>query len=152
MKFKSLLIALLSVLVLSSCGTAKKVGISNDYTNGSMTGSVISKLNSEYEKFGSIDLSNVQNILNLSSLNSSLVSLKGDISNQTVKDFSTGLEVGSLSLVNNDNVKAVVSGLTKLVNSDFTSVTRLLEKGKVNVPEVLQMKGDIESILDLLKK
>lgn len=152
MKIKSLFIALLSVVVLSSCGIAKKAGISNDYTNGSMTGSVISKLNSEYEKLGSIDLSNVQNILNLSSLSSSLISLKGDISNQTVKDFSTGLEVGSLNLINNGNVKAVVSGLTKLVNSDFSSVTRLLEKGKTNVPEVLQMKADIESILDLLKK
>ena len=152
MKIKSLLIAVLSLMVLSSCGTAKKVGISNDYTNGSMTGSIISKLYSEYNKLGSIDLSNVQNILNLSSLSSSLATLMGDVSNQAVKDFSTGLEVGSLSLVNNGNVKAVVTGLTKLVNSDFSNVTRLLEKGKVNVPEVVQVKEDIEAVLNSLKK
>lgn len=147
-----MLIAIVSVMVLSSCGVAKKVGISNDYTNGSMTGAVLSKLYTEYGKFGNIDLSNVQNILNLSSLSSSIISLKGDISNQTVKDFSTGLEVGSLNLVNNENVGAVVSALTKLVNSDFSKVTGLLEKGKVNVPEVIQMKGDIEEILNSLKK
>ena len=152
MKIRSLLFALVSVVVLASCGTARKAGISNDYTNGSMSGAILSKLYTEYNKFGSIDLSNVQNILNLSSLSSSIMSLKGDISNQTVKDFSTGLEVGSLSLVNNGNVKAVVSALTKLVNSDFSKVAGLLEKGRVNVPEVIQLKGDIEGILNSLKK
>lgn len=151
MKIKSLAATLLSLFVLCSCGTAKKVGITSDYTNGSMTGSVISKLYTEYGKLGSIDLSNVQNILNLSNLSSSLMPLKGDISNQTIKDFSTGLEIGSLSLINKNNVNAVVSALTELVNSDFSSISRLLEKGKTNVPEVLKLKGDIESILDLLK-
>ena len=153
MKFKAVFAVLLSVLMLTSCGSSSKLVNSTDFSNGSIAGSVLSKFFTEYSNTGSIDFSKAQNILNVSSLVSALTSLKGDLSNQTTKDYSSGLISGSSNLVNNGNVSGVLSALTSLGNFDFTKATNDMQRGRASTSgNVADLTSGIVNILSLLKK
>ena len=153
MKFKAVVVILLSALMLTSCGSTAKLMDSTDFSNGSLAGSVLSKFFTEYSNTGGIDFSKAQNILNVSSLVSALTSLKGDVSNQTVKDYSGGLISGSSNLVNNANVSGVLNALTTLGNFDFTKATNDMQRGKTSTSgNVADLTSGIVNILSLLKK
>ena len=80
MKFKAFALAVAAVFAFTSCGVIQKITdktdtSSPDYLNGSMAATVLSKLASQYSSAGSLDLSNAQNILSISTLASNLTSL-----------------------------------------------------------------------------
>lgn len=153
MKIKAILAVLLSALILSSCGSSSKLMDSTDFSNGSIAGSVLSKFFTEYSQTGSIDFSKAQNILNVSSLVPALSSLKGDVSNQTSKDYSNGLISGSTNLVNNSNVQGVLNALITLGNFDFTKATNDMQRGKTSTSSnVADLTSGVINILSLLKK
>ena len=152
MKLKSFIAVVLASLLFTSCGSMSKLLSSTDFTNGSAAGSVIRKLFSEFTNVGSIDFSKAQNILNVASLASSLTSLKGDVSNQTVSDFTQGLIKGSSNLVNTNNSSDVMGILSGLSNLNLSGATNSIETGKTTSTDAASLISGISGLMSLLKK
>lgn len=155
MKIKSIIAASLAVLtlLLSSCGTQKNAinTSSPDYMNGNVAGVVLKSLVESYKATGSLDLSNVENVLNLSSFISTLSSLKSG-STQAFNDYGFGLIAGSKNIVNENNVKGIVDSLTELSDLDLGRVSSLIQRGKTTAPEVSDAKVSFENIFANLLK
>lgn len=153
MKLKAFVALAFASLLCVSCGSAGKMAESNDFSSGNVTGTVLSRFFSEYSKTGSIDFSKAQNILDVASLVSNLSSLRGDVSNQTSKDFSNGLISGSTGLVNGTNVSGVLNALTQLGNFDFSKAMNDMQRGRTSTSgNVDDLKTGIVNVLSLLKK
>jgi len=160
MKVKTIIIALVSALMLCSCGTIKQVtdkitgnsSTSADYYNGNTAATALAKLASAVHSAGSLDLTNSQIILSIATLVPTLSSLKSG-NNASIEDFTKGLVSGSKSLITNANSGPVVKALLALAEKlDLDRVTDLLQKGKTKADEVLEFKDEIESIIALFKK
>ena len=109
----------------SSTTTTESVGT----TNGKAAGSALKSLYTQYKADGKLDMTNLNNILNLTTLSNNIKDLKG-MSNKSAfyKDFATGLIKGSDSLVNKSNSTSVMNGLTNLVNNvDLSGLTTTTE-------------------------
>lgn len=151
MKIRSVILAIVSVVMLSSCSSLGKVASSTDYQNGSTAGSVIANLFSQFKSGGTVDFSKAQNILNAASLVSSLKSLTSG-SNAAVKDFSQGIVTTSQNLVNKDNVQKVVGTLQSLGNLNLDGITRNLQSGKAPSAETSSFQNTITTLLGSLAK
>ena len=93
--------------------------------NGQAAGSALKSLYTQYKADGKLDMSNLNNILNMTTLASNVKGLKGMTDKSTFyKDFAAGLIAGSGNLVTQNNSVAVMSGLTNLVNNvDLSALT-----------------------------
>lgn len=153
---KNILLLVLAVALLTSCSSMSKVfnpsksSNSLDFANGSTAGAVIAKLAMQFKEEGSVDFSKAQNILNASTLASSLVSLKSG-ANQAVEDFAGGMISGSKNLVNSSNVTKVMDGLTAVSELDLSKVTDSMEKGRTQMNAVLKFKEGLETVLKIFK-
>lgn len=99
--------------------------VSEGTSNGQQAGAALKALYTQYKTDGKLDMTNLSNILNLTTLSNNIKGLKG-MSNKSAfyKDFATGLIKGSNSLVNKSNNTAVMNGLTNLVNNvDLSALT-----------------------------
>lgn len=105
----------------SSTTTTESAGT----TNGKAAGSALKSLYTQYKADGKLDMSNLNNILNMTTLASNVKGLKGMTDKSTFyKDFAAGLIAGSGNLVTQNNSVAVMSGLTNLVNNvDLSALT-----------------------------
>lgn len=146
---KAIAAALAAMMMFTSCGALKKVSDSVDFTNGSKAGTVLAALATQYFTTGKIDFSNVQNILNVVTLANTLSSLKSD-SNQAQVDFGNGL-MSTNNMVNNNNLGAVLGGLSGLANLNMDSISNSLQKG-TQTTETQSLTNQLTGLLGLLKK
>ena len=98
-------------------------------SNGQAAGAALKALYTQYKADGKLDMTNLNNILNLTTLSNNIKGLKGMSNKSTFyKDFATGLIKGSDSLVNKSNSTSVMNGLTNLVNNvDLSALTQTTE-------------------------
>ena len=98
--------------------TTETTAASAATSNGQAAGAALKALYTQYKADGKIDLSNINNIMNLAALANNVKDLKGKTNKSAFyKDFAAGLITGSNSLVTSSNSTAVMNGLSKLVNN-----------------------------------
>ncbi|MCR4824814.1 MAG: hypothetical protein K5849_05590 [Bacteroidales bacterium] len=155
--FKYLSAAVVTIALLSSCSVVKSVA-TNALTSGTNTGSALSTLYKVLNTTGSIDLSNVTNIINLGKI----LTGAGSVSNANssfLEKFTSGLISGSSGLVTNSNASAVINGLKALSNIDTSAITKAAASaaaGSVtqltsSTPGVSATLSQLNSIFSLMK-
>lgn len=91
---------------------------------GNTAGSALLGLFTQYKADGKMDLTNVNNILNLATLVNNVKGLKtNNNSGSYLADFASGLIKGSKSLVNQNNSTDVINGLVKLSGLNLNNIT-----------------------------
>ena len=98
-------------------------------TNGQAAGAALKALYTQYKADGKLDMGNLTNLMNLTTLATNVQGLKGQ-SNKSAfyMDFVKGLVTGSNNLVTESNSTSVMSGLTNLVNNvDLSGLTASAE-------------------------
>lgn len=141
--------------------TTETTAASAATSNGQAAGAALKALYTQYKADGKIDLSNINNIMNLAALANNVKDLKGKTNKSAFyKDFAAGLVTGSNSLVTSSNSTAVMNGLSKLVNNvDLTAlqgkasevVENVTTKGSAALEDANQIATSVSSILKLLK-
>ena len=141
--------------------TTETTAASAATSNGQAAGAALKALYTQYKADGKIDLSNINNIMNLAALANNVKDLKGKTNKSAFyKDFAAGLITGSNSLVTSSNSTAVMNGLSKLVNNvDLTVlqgkasevVENVTTKGSAALEDANQIATSVSSILKLLK-
>ena len=141
--------------------TTETTAASAATSNGQAAGAALKALYTQYKADGKIDLSNINNIMNLAALANNVKDLKGQTNKSAFyKDFAAGLVTGSNSLVTSSNSTAVMNGLSKLVNNvDLTVlqgkasevVENVTTKGSAALEDANQIATSVSSILKLLK-
>lgn len=137
-------------------------------TNGKTAGVALKALYTQYKADGKLDMGNLNNLLNLTTLANNIQGLKGQ-TNKTAfyKDFASGLVLGSGSLVTENNTTSVMDGLTNLVsNVDLSSLTgkaeaastavnekvaTATEKANTAVSNATEIANSVTNILNLFK-
>jgi hypothetical protein len=132
--------------------------------NGQAAGAALKSLYTQYKADGKLDMSNLTNVLNLTTLATNVKGLKGQSDKTTFyKDFAAGLILGSNNLVSQTNSTAVMSGLTNLVNNvDLSALTDkaaasqqqasiLQEKSSEATKSLAELKDSVTGILGLFK-
>ena len=149
--------------------TTETTAASAATSNGQAAGAALKALYTQYKADGKIDLSNINNIMNLAALANNVKDLKGQTNKSAFyKDFAAGLILGSNNLVTNNNSTSVMNGLTNLVNNvDLSGLTAKAEtsaasiadklasaSGKANtaVENATEIAGAVSNILNLFKK
>ena len=98
-------------------------------TNGQAAGAALKALYTQYKADGKLDMGNLTNLMNLTTLATNVQGLKGQ-SNKSAfyMDLAKGLVLGSNNLVTESNSSSVMSGLTNLVkNVDLSGLTASAE-------------------------
>ena len=141
--------------------TTETTAASAATSNGQAAGAALKALYTQYKADGKIDLSNINNIMNLAALANNVKDLKGQTNKSAFyKDFAAGLVTGTNSLVTSSNSTAVMNGLSKLVNNvDLTAlqgkasevVENVTTKGSAALEDANQIATSVSSILKLLK-
>ena len=141
--------------------TTETTAASAATSNGQAAGAALKALYTQYKADGKIDLSNINNIMNLAALANNVKDLKGQTNKSAFyKDFAAGLVTGSNSLVTSSNSTAVMNGLSNLVNNvDLTVlqgkasevVENVTTKGSAALEDANQIATSVSSILKLLK-
>lgn len=115
------------LLAATSCGLLQSASTtpatsqsSNTALNGSSAGAALLGLYTQYKTDGKLDLSNINNILNLATLASNVKGVGGLLDST---GFLGGLISGSRNLVNNNNSSNVISALGKLANLNLNSLS-----------------------------
>ena len=95
-------------------------------SNGKAAGAALKSLYTQYKTDGKLDMTNINNILNITTLSTNLQGIKGQSDKSAFyKDFVSGLILGSENLVTESNSSSVMSGLTSLVeNVDLSGLTQ----------------------------
>lgn len=128
MKLSTIFAAAAALVLATSCGIFG-VGSSTETPTGSgqASGAALRNLYTQYKADGNkVDMTNISNILNLATLSQAVTELKdaGKVDKSDyVKEFATGLILGSNNLVNQNNSTPVVSNLTNLAGINLSSVT-----------------------------
>jgi len=141
--------------------TTETTAASAATSNGQAAGAALKALYTQYKADGKIDLSNINNIMNLAALANNVKDLKGKTNKSAFyKDFAAGLVTGSNSLVTSSNSTAVMNGLSKLVNNVVLTalqgkasevVENVTTKGSAALEDANQIATSVSSILKLLK-
>lgn len=120
-------------------------------TNGQTAGVALKALYTQYKADGKLDMGNLNNLLNLTSLANSIKDLKGQSSKGAFyKDFVKGLISGSNNLVSSSNSTSVMNGLTNLVNNvDLSGLTEKAESTQEKASNVISsVSGKASSALE----
>ena len=142
-------------------------------SNGQAAGVALKALYGQYKTDGKLDMGNLTNLMNLTTLATNVQGLKGQ-SNKSAfyMDFAKGLVLGSNNLVNENNSASVMSGLSNLVNNvDLSGLTATAEekaqsaasalteklsgaseKANTAVENATEIAGAVTNILNLFKK
>lgn len=141
-------------------------------TNGQAAGAALKALYTQYKADGKLDMGNLTNLMNLTTLATNVQGLKGQSDKGTFyKDFASGLVLGSSNLVTSTNSTSVMSGLTNLVeNVDLSGLTASAEekaqsaastlteklagasdKANTAVENATEIAGAVTNILNLFK-
>ena len=142
-------------------------------SNGQAAGVALKALYTQYKADGKLDMGNLTNLMNLTTLATNVQGLKGQ-SNKSAfyMDFAKGLVLGSNNLVTENNSASVMSGLANLVNNvDLSGLTASAEdkaqsaaatltekltgaseKANTAVENATEIAGAVTNILNLFKK
>ena len=143
--------------------------VSAGTTNGQAAGAALKALYGQYKADGKVDMSNLNNIINLATLANNIKQLKGQTDKSAFyKDFAAGLITGSNNLVTSKNSTSVMSGLTNLVNNvDLSGLTSKAADASSTVSNALsgasskantaidnanEIASSVTNILNLFKK
>lgn len=118
------LIAAIALLV-ASCSIFKSQNTAANADTGSSAGSALLGLYNQYKKDGKIDLSKLENILNLATL---ATNIKGIGKSVDTSAFVSGLVTGSKNLVNKANSAKVLESLTALAGVNLNSISNAANK------------------------
>jgi hypothetical protein len=157
----------------SGSTTTEQTATSVATTNGQTAGVALKALFTQYKADGKkLDMSNINNLLNLTALANSVKDLKGQTNKSSFyKDFAKGLISGSNNLINSSNSTSVMNGLTNLVNNvDLSGLTATAEsaastatsaisralsgasdKATTAVSNASEIASSVSSILNLFK-
>ncbi len=119
--FKRIVAACTAVLLVSSCSILQNV-MSNGNNSGASTGSAIAGLYQILKATGSIDLSDLTNLINIGKILTGANTL-ANATTSYVDDFASGLIKGSNNLVNSSNLAKVLTGLQNLSNIDTSALS-----------------------------
>lgn len=127
MKFSTLFAAAAALMLATSCGIlgGSTATTATPTSNGQASGAALKSLYTQYKADGKLDMTNINNILNLAALSQAVTELKdaGTVDKSDyIKEFATGLILGSNNLVNQTNSTPVVSGLTNIAGIDLSAV------------------------------
>ncbi len=128
MKLSTIFAAAAAFVLATSCGIFG-AGSSTETPTGSgqASGAALRNLYTQYKADGNkVDMTNISNILNLATLSQAVTELKdaGKVDKSDyIREFATGLILGSNNLVNQNNSTGVVSNLTNLAGINLSSVT-----------------------------
>jgi len=149
--------------------TTTTATVSEATTNGKTAGVALKALYNQYKADGKLDMSNINNLLNLTALANNVKGLKGQ-TNKTAfyKDFASGLILGSDNLVTQTNTTSVMNGLTNLVNNvDLSGLTEkastaaaavndkvatATDKTSTAISNATEIANSVTNILNLFKK
>ena len=127
MKLSTIFAAAAALMLATSCGILGGSSTTATPTsNGQASGAALRSLYTQYKADGKMDMTNISNIINLATLSQAVTELKdaGTVDKSDyIKEFATGLILGSNNLVNQTNSTPVVSNLTNLANVNLSSVT-----------------------------
>jgi len=164
MKIKSLIAAFAAIIfTCTSCGvTGSTSSTANPTKNGTSVGTALLGLYTQYKTDGKLDLSNVTNLANLATIANNIGGLK-DTASSTASSFldlfKSGLIKGSTNLVNNANADSVINILTKLSNTDLSSLTKAAAGAATGISTISNASKDVStavnsvtSILNMFKK
>lgn len=143
--------------------------VSAGTTNGQAAGAALKALYGQYKTDGKVDMSNLNNIINLATLANNIKQLKGQTDKSAFyKDFAAGLITGSNNLVTSKNSTSVMSGLTNLVNNvDLSGLTSkaasassaasaalsgAASKADTAIDNANEIASSVTNILNLFKK
>ena len=118
--FRRLVAACTAALMVSSCSILQNVA-SSALSTGTNTGSAIAGLYQILKSTGTIDLSNLTNLINLGKILTGANALAGSTT-AYADDFATGLIKGSSNLVNSNNIAKVLTGLQALTTIDTSAL------------------------------
>jgi hypothetical protein len=130
---------LLKNIIQKTTSATHKETASEGTLNGKAAGAALKDLYSQYKTDKKLDMSNLNNIMNLATLASNIKGLK-DVSNKSAfyKDFLSGLIKGSDNLVNESNGSTIMQGLTNLVKStDLSGLTDVAGNTKSKISNAL---------------
>ena len=163
---------LLKNLLNKTTSSSTTETVSAGTSNGKQAGAALKSLYVQYKADGKLDMSNITNLLNLTTLATNVQGLKGQSDKGTFyKDFASGLVLGSSNLVTSTNSTSVMSGLTNLVeNVDLSGLTASAEekaqsaastlteklagasdKANTAVENATEIAGAVTNILNLFK-
>lgn len=143
--------------------------VSAGTTNGQAAGAALKALYGQYKTDGKVDMSNLNNIINLATLANNIKQLKGQTDKSAFyKEFAAGLITGSNNLVTSKNSTSVMSGLTNLVNNvDLSGLTSkaasassaasaalsgAASKADTAIDNANEIASSVTNILNLFKK
>ncbi|MBO5419536.1 MAG: hypothetical protein J6A22_05570 [Bacteroidales bacterium] len=170
MKISAFFVAIaMTVLTVASCGvlgqssttaTTATTAVSGS-TSGQQAGAALKTLYTQYKTDGKLDVTNLNNIINLATLAKNVEGLK-EMSDKTAfyKDFAAGLILGSNNLVTNttsNTVTSALAGLAKNVNlSDLAAVTSgsvsdVATKGTEVINNASDIVSSVTNILKIFK-
>ena len=93
------------------------------------TSSALTQLLAQYLKDGSLDLTNIGNLINLATVANSIQNLKGQLGNSKLADFASGLVKGSDNQISDTNSSTITNILANLANNvDLSSLASLLTR------------------------
>ena len=118
--FRRLVAACTAALMVSSCSILQNVA-SSATSVGTNTGSAIAGLYQILKATGTIDLSNLTNLINLGKILTGANALAGATTSYA-DDFASALVKGSSNLVNSNNIAKVLTGLESLANMDTSAL------------------------------
>lgn len=116
---------LLKKLLNKATDTETTENVTEATSNGRQAGAALKSLYTQFKADGKLDMTNLNNMLNLATLATNIKDLKGKTNKSTFyKEFAEGLISGSNNLISKNNSTNVMSGLTNLVNNvDLSSLT-----------------------------
>ena len=117
---RRLVAACTAALMVSSCSILQNVA-SSALSTGTNTGSAIAGLYQILKSTGTIDLSNLTNLINLGKILTGANALGGSTTSYA-NDFASALIKGSSNLVNSNNIAKVLTGLESLANMDTSAL------------------------------
>ena len=163
---------LLKKLLGGKSETTATETVSAATSNGQAAGAALKALYTQYKADGKLDMGNLTNLMNLTTLATNVQGLKGQ-SNKSAfyMDFAKGLVLGSNNLVTENNSTSIMSGLQNLVNNvDLSGLTASAqdkaqsaassiadkltgasEKANTAVENATEIAGAVTNILNLFK-
>lgn len=125
MKLTKIFAAAMVVLMTASCGIlGGGNSAASGSTSGQASGAALKNLYSQYKTDGKIDVTNLNNVINLATLANGIQGLKGqDDKTAFYTDFAMGLILGSNNLVTQTTAPTVTNSLSGLANTDLSAIT-----------------------------
>ena len=127
MKLTKIFAAAALVLMTASCGvlgSGSTQATSAGTTGGQASGAALKNLYTQFQADGKLDVTNINNVVNLATLANGIQGLKNqDDKSAFYADFAKGLVLGSGNLISNTTAPSITNTLSGLANTDLSALT-----------------------------